>query len=58
MKLRYTLGFLYSNFSNKSHGLQKKLFIEKNSFFSVNHVKIGVRTTDPEDNCPLVRVRV
>ena len=28
-------------FSNKNHGLQKKkLFIEKNSFFAVDYVKI------------------
>ena len=26
-------------FSNRSHGLQKKFFIEKNSFFSVDYVK-------------------
>ena len=28
-------------FSNRSHGLQKKLFIEENSFFSVDYVKIN-----------------
>ena len=27
-------------FSNKSHILQKKLFVEKNSIFSVDHVKV------------------
>ena len=27
-------------FSNKRHGVQKKLFIEKNRFFSVDNVKI------------------
>ena len=27
-------------FSRKSHGLQKKLFIENKSFFSVDYVKI------------------
>ena len=28
-------------FSNKKHRLQKKLFIEKNSYFSVDYVKIN-----------------
>ena len=27
-------------FSNKKHGLQKKLLIEKNRFFSVDYIKI------------------
>ena len=44
--LKYTLRYLYVSliymwttafiFSNRSHGLQKKLFIEENSFFSVD----------------------
>ena len=28
-------------FSNRSHGLEKKLFIEENSSFSVDYVKIN-----------------
>ena len=43
--LKYTLRFYLTEdvtliFSNKSCGLQKKLFIEKNSFVSVGYVKI------------------
>ena len=36
---KFDLNVKHLTFSNKSHGLQKKLFTEKKCFFSVDSVK-------------------